>query len=130
MAGGFGLVIEERVPVFGLVDAARFLGQRIASEGIGAGAGTAADLLEFAGSAFPFKAAGVAQGFEYGRVAIDICQRSFADVAGVDGQKAAGIDVADMGDEHEAFAVVDAARGPGPGARGGIGRRRAGLVGS
>jgi hypothetical protein len=37
-----------RIPVLGLVDAAGFLGQRVAGEGIGAGAGAAADLLVFA----------------------------------------------------------------------------------
>jgi len=45
---GRGLVLQLRIPVLGLVDAAGFLGQRVAGEGIGAGAGAAADLLVFA----------------------------------------------------------------------------------
>ena len=76
----------------------------------------------------PSRRAGVAQRFEDGRVAVDLGQRRFADVAGVDGQKSARIDVAHMRDEHEALAVVDAPRGPARGAGFGVGRGRACLV--
>ena len=46
----------------------------------------------------------------------------------MDGQESAGVDVAHVGDEHEALAVVDAAGGPAHGAGLGVGGRRSGLV--
>ena len=88
------------------------MGERIAGYGVGAGAGAAADLLVLACAAFSFEAAGVAECLEDGRVPIDVSQRFLADVAGVDGQESAGIDVAHVRDEYEALAVVDAAGHP------------------
>ena len=126
---GRSLVFQLRVPVLGLVDAAGLLGERVAGNGVGAGAGAAADLLVLAGAAFAFQLAGVAQRFENRRVAVDLAERRLADVARVDGQKAAGVDVAHMGDEEEALAVVDAAGGPTGGAGVRVGGGCAGLVG-
>src|SRR3954469_3103940 len=88
-AGEFGLADGGGVcrdPVLWLVDAAGFLRERIAGDGVGAGAGAAADLLVFACAAFAFELARVTESFEDGRVLVDVGERFFADVSGVNGQ--------------------------------------------
>ena len=113
--------------MLGLVDAAGLRGQGVACDGVGAGARAAADFLVLAGAALALQLAGVAQRLENRRVAINFGERGLADVACVDGQKAAGVDVAHVGDEQEALAVVHAAGGPVGGAGFGVAGGRAGL---
>ena len=117
------------MPVFGLVDAALLLGEVVAGHGVGAGAGTAADFFELAGSALALELGGVAEVTEDGRVLVYLMERGVADVAGVEREESAGVDVALVGDEDEALAVVDAAGCPAHVAGFGFGGGCAWLVG-
>ena len=78
---GCCFILQLRVPVLGLIDAARLLREWIAGDGIGAGARAAADFLVLAGAALAFELAGVAQRLEDGRIAVDLTQWSLTDAA-------------------------------------------------
>src|ERR1019366_7457509 len=58
-----------------LVGAARVFGQVIAGEVVGAGTGSAADLLVFADAALPFPLGGIAQRLEELAVAVNVGER-------------------------------------------------------
>src|ERR1019366_4009676 len=66
-----------------LVRAARVFGQVIASGGVGAGTGSAADLLVFADAALPFPLGGIAQRLEEIAVAVNVGERLVEHVAAV-----------------------------------------------
>src|SRR5205823_4467505 len=70
----------------------------------------------FAAAAFALQVHAVAEGGEEIAGAIDVGERFAFYVPGFEWEEAAGVDVADVGDEDEAFAFVDAARGAGDGA--------------
>src|ERR1035437_9776118 len=72
LADGGRLVLLAWDPVPRLVDAAGLLGQRVASERVGPRPRAAADLLVLAGAALAFELAGIAQGFEDGRIAAEL----------------------------------------------------------
>src|SRR5664279_5267426 len=97
-----------------LVHAVGFFREQIAGERVRASARAATDLAKLAAPALTVQIPTVAQGAKQRRVAIDVGQRLFADVASGDRQKSAGIDLAQVRDEHEAFAVVDTAGAPDP----------------
>ena len=120
--------LGKRMPVLRLIDTARFRRQRIASEGIRSCPGPAADFLVLAGPAFALETARIAQRFEDGCVAVDIGQWLLPDVAGLDGQEAAGVNVANVRDKKKTFAIVDAARGPAVGTGSGVCRGLAGFI--
>ena len=92
-----------------LVHAAGFFREQIAGERVRASARAATDLAKLAAPALTVQIPTVAKGAKQRRVAIDVGQRLPADIASGDGEKSAGIDLAQVRDEHEAFAVVDTA---------------------
>ena len=111
--GGGGGLIGVGVVAAGLVDAAGLLGHDVAGDGVGAGAGSSADIAEFAGAAFAVQLIGVAELHEDGRLLIDVGQGIVVQIAALDGQESAGVNLADMGDEDEAASIVDALVGKG-----------------
>ena len=96
------------------VHAAGFFREQIAGERVRASARAATDLAKLAAPALTVQIPTVAKGAKQRRVAIDVGQRLPADIASGDGEKSAGIDLAQVRDEHEAFAVVDTAGAPDP----------------
>ena len=59
---------------FRLPDAARFLGKKIASEGMGASTRPAANFPKFTDATLPFQIPGIAQRDEEGRGAIELSE--------------------------------------------------------
>src|ERR1035438_3219199 len=98
-----------------LINAAGLLSHDIAGDGIGAGAGSAADVAKFAGAALAMELVRVAELHEDGRLLVDVRERVSVQVAAFDGQEAAGIDLADVGDKDEAASIIDALGGPADG---------------
>src|ERR1035437_4526682 len=91
-----------------LIGAARVFGQVIASERVGAGTGSAANLLVFADAALAFPLGGVAQRLEERAVAVNVGQRLVEHVAASDREETAGEDLALVRNKDEALAVTDA----------------------
>src|SRR5690242_2045357 len=94
-----------------LVHAVGLFREHVAPDRVGAGARASADLAELADTALPLQISAVAQGDEQRRVAVQLGERMLANVAGGYRQKAAGKYFAQVGNEDETLAFVDAARG-------------------
>lgn len=102
---------HERFDVpLGNVSAARLFPVRIASERVSACARSAANLFEFAGTAFSFELRRVAQIEKKRRLAVDGAQWLQANVAGGQGHKTAGEDFTPVRDENKSLAVVQTTR--------------------
>ena len=84
----------------------------IASQRVGAGARSSADLAELAVTAFAQFRRRLAQHPEQAGVLIDVHQRIVADIAAGNRQVTAGIDFAGVRDEHEAPAIADRGGSP------------------
>src|SRR5437762_11243385 len=82
---------------FGLVDAARLFGERIARQGERPSARAPADLTKLTHAAFPLQVRAVAQGHKQGSVPVNLGERLAANVSRRLGEKAAGEDVAVVG---------------------------------
>ncbi len=93
-----------------LVDAIRVAAHRIARRRKRARAAASADRIEFTHAAFAFELGIVANVLEQSGVSIDIRERRRANVAADEIQKAAGLYVPGVGNEHHALAVVHAQR--------------------
>src|SRR5262245_168790 len=82
----------------GAVGTERFLGQKRAGGGVGAGAAAAANPAVAALAALPFERARIAELLKHGRVVPDGPEALHARVAGADRQVAARIDAPFVGD--------------------------------
>jgi hypothetical protein len=85
----------------GLIDAIGFLGHVIPREFIGARPAAAADLPELTSSAFSPIAIGIAEISEDFRIHPDLLERLFFYISAIQFKVAAGLNLADMGDEAE-----------------------------
>src|SRR5271165_40541 len=92
-----------------LVHAAGFLRKQVAGHGERAGAGASADLAILADAAPPFQVLAIAQGTKQRRVAVNVGQRLAANVAAGERKESARKDLAQMRDENQTLAVVNAA---------------------
>src|ERR1035438_4628207 len=100
--------LSEGVGQVRLVRAARVFGQVVPEQGIGAGTGSATDLLIFADAALAFPLAGVAQCLEQLAVAVHVGERLVQHVAARDRKESAGENLALVRNKHEALAVAHA----------------------
>ena len=90
-----------------LVGAERVRRQRIAGGFKGTGARSAAQGVVFAVSAASFELGGIVQRSEDRRVAVDIGDAVFANIADHQRQESGRADVAGVGDEHDAVSVAN-----------------------
>ena len=91
-----------------LIDAVGIAAHGIAGDRISARAAAAADRLELAHAALAFELGIVTHTGEHRRRPVDVRQRPRANIAADEIQKTARLDIARVGDEDDAFAVVDA----------------------
>src|SRR5258708_6085189 len=104
---GVGQLVRLNI-VHWLVDAARIFGQIVAGEREGARPAATADPGIFATPAFAFAQSRIAQHAEQAGIAIDLSQAVGTNVAGPDGQEAAGVNFAGVRDEDKTAAIAHA----------------------
>src|ERR1700690_2520192 len=90
-----------------LIETEGVTSQGIASVGKSACPRSTADLTQVANSAFALKLPWGMQGSEEGRIAVDFNQRTAANIAAGQRQKARGIHFAQVGNEHDSVTITN-----------------------
>jgi hypothetical protein len=83
------------------IDAVRFLCHLIPGDLVGPGPASAADLAEFAPSAFSLVPVRIPKTLKYRGMGPDLPERDFPDLSAIEFQVTAGLNLAPMGDKTE-----------------------------